>query len=231
MKNYQLFRRDRTNKGGGGVMVYIKKSIGINEPTIDLTSLNEIIALKLSLPGNKTIGLIAAYRPPHYQNEESFLETLETNVLKYDSVCDDIIIAGDLNFDCFDHIKSTKLVDFTISHGFTNTVSQGTRTCPQTGNCMLLDVILCLLSSCFISSMTFTYANSDHKLVVSTFKYKTSKNKSQEIKTRTLNEKNLLLIKKKIGEYFKHTNNSHLTNGDVLWDEIKKGISILNTYS
>ena len=81
MKNYQLFRRDRTNKGGGGVMVYIKKSIGITEPTIDLTSLNEIIALKLSLPGNKTIGLIAAYRPPHYQNEESFLEYFLTYIL------------------------------------------------------------------------------------------------------------------------------------------------------
>ncbi len=222
--HYDLIRRDRLTDGGGGVLIFIKKNIVRSKTEINFESSNEIINFIISLPENKKIGIIAAYRPPYTRNAVSFIEEVDVIVNKYDSLCDDIIVVGDLNFDCFDAEKSSKLTDFCAVNGFTNTITQGTRICPQTFQQSLIDVILCMITSFFISSMVFTYPNSDHKLTVSVFKYKSSKNKSQLIQTRALNPENLAKIKDKLTNHIPTVDHSLLKCPNSYWEAIKGDI-------
>ena len=107
MNNYDLIRRDRLTDGGGGDLIFIKKNLVRSKTEITIESSNEIINFIITLPENKKIGIIAAYRPPYRQNVDSFFDEVDVIVNKYDSTCDDIIIAGDLNLDCLDPIKSS----------------------------------------------------------------------------------------------------------------------------
>ena len=91
---------------------------------IDLNDTNEFISFVLYLSNDVRVGFIAGYRPPHPDNEDSFFDALESQVTKFENDCKDILVAGDLNYNNFDPIKSDKLISFNSIHGFTNTISK-----------------------------------------------------------------------------------------------------------
>jgi hypothetical protein len=66
--NYDLIRRNRLTDGCGGVLIFIKKNLVRSKTEITIESSNEIINFIITLPENKKIGIIAAYRPPYRQN-------------------------------------------------------------------------------------------------------------------------------------------------------------------
>ena len=187
---------------GGGIIVFVKKNLNIFNLVIDHDNLNEIISFIIKLPNDFNLGIIACYRPPHYQNEDGFFNALDGVISNFDNNCKEVIIAGDLNYDMLDNNKSIKLKNFIDINGFKNTISDGTRLNPTTGKLTLLDVILCLFTSFFIVSSSFFYPCSDHKLVVSVFKHKSIRNKSRVINTRCLNTPTLDKIKEKLLFYF-----------------------------
>ena len=93
---YHMLRRDRPKNGGGGIMVFIKKSLKIKKVKIDKDF--EIISLIFSPNKNKDVSLISCYRPPHLENEDPFLLKLEKIVIEMTTISSETIILGDLNF-------------------------------------------------------------------------------------------------------------------------------------
>ena len=75
---YDFYRRDRPRdvekKGsGGGVVVYVKKNLSSYCVTMDNDS--EIISFITNVDKQK-IGVLACYRPPYPNNEQSFFESV-----------------------------------------------------------------------------------------------------------------------------------------------------------
>ena len=89
----------------------------------------------------------------------------------------DTYVIGDLNYNMLNEYNSYKLTEFNAIHGLVNTIFKPTRLSAETGNSTLLDVIQCDSYSSFVSSDVFSYPNSDHRLVISTFNHRSSSNK------------------------------------------------------
>ena len=69
---YAMLRRDRHKNGGGGIIVFIKKSLVYSNTQIDPLNSNESISFIVNLSNDVKIGVIATYRPPHPENENLF---------------------------------------------------------------------------------------------------------------------------------------------------------------
>ena len=188
---------------------------------------NEIIHFYINIEHKKrplNLGFLACYRPPHADNIPSFFNSLNSYVAADHDTVDELIVVGDLNFNLLSHSESKDLMDFNSQHGFHNTVTKATRYHKPTGNSTLLDVIMCFIISYLVQSFVFNYFNSDHCLIVSSFKFNSSKHVSNKIMSRCINDKLYTSIKLRINEYFSHTDLSRLDDVNVLWAEIKKGI-------
>jgi hypothetical protein len=178
---------------------------------------------------NFCVGIIAGYRPPHNENEQKFFSTLNQLVEKLEDKCTETLIISDLNYNCLDQDSSKQLQNFCTENRFSNTIFEGTRRNPISGVYTLLDVILCLCTSFFIASSTFSYPLSDHKLVISLFNLKSSKYKGRAIETRCLNKSKLDLINQELKFYFNHLDLTLIKDTSVYWSIIKSGIfSILD---
>ena len=219
---YNTFRRDRdVITRGGGLIVYIKKSIPISNVSINTSC--ESISLQFKVE-DQLFGLIACYRPPHYDNESSFFESLAKSIDQFESSVVDTFVVGDLNFDLFCPIKSKRLLDFTNTYGLFNTIKQGTRPNKNTCHVSLLDVILCFNLINLMKSIVLPYSDSDHHFTISIFNFKSSKPVSNLIRSRCLNPKKLDLIKIRLSVYFRFLEFTDITQAEVLWNVIKSGI-------
>ena len=97
--NYELLRRDRLTDKGGGVLVYVKKSLTITNLSHD--DKNEIIHFYINIEHNKrplNLGFLACYRPPHAENISSFFSSLNSYVAADQDTVDELFVVGDLNF-------------------------------------------------------------------------------------------------------------------------------------
>jgi hypothetical protein len=196
-------KREKQTRGcnGGGIMIYVKKNIQIYSSVTDVNA--EIIAMKLILSNQTKIGLIGSYRPESIDSTV-FFSALEEKTLSLIDEVDNIIIAGDLNYDLLKS-QQNKLVDFNKSMGFGNTIATGTRLNKTTGYFSLLDVILTLCATSCIISAVFPISFSDHSLVFSIFNYKSFKRGSETIMSRCLNAKKLSQIAEEIRNFPFHS--------------------------
>ena len=194
---YHMFRRDRLeDKGGGGVMVFISKAYSIF--SVDISKSIEAINFSIRFE-KKNIAFIAAYRPPHLNNEKLFFESLTKKVNDLDKNNNEVIIIGDLNYNMLLK-KDNPLVIFCKDHGFKNTnKTVGTRLNVNknllTPVWTLLDVILCYSLRKFINTTIFPFHSSDHAMVVTMFNFKKEYLKSNSFVARSLSPKNLDSIK------------------------------------
>jgi hypothetical protein len=181
-------------------------------------SLAEIISLIFEPKPGLSISLIAAYRPPHPSNEESFFSRLEALALENENSHETIII-GDLNYNLLEG-KNNKLTNFMINHGFQNTVNKGTRLSFRTWVTTLLDVILCYCFNFFITSEVFFCPFSDHFLVASVFNFKSNEATLEKVLTRRLNDERLDAIRSSLRNILR----SFSVNPDMLGVNIYWGI-------
>ena len=65
ISDFYLIRRDRISKHGGGVIVYIHKSVPFHHLSMLQTLLPETICLKITNPSAKPFILSVTYRPPN----------------------------------------------------------------------------------------------------------------------------------------------------------------------
>jgi len=196
---YKFYRNDRTGRGGG-VAMYVKNNITIIEENIDKDL--EMILVKLKFPNNYVLSVFGVYRSPSnpsIEKENFFFEQLEIKITEQCSKTDNIIIAGDINYNMFE--ENNPLKDFCNEMDFTNTITSGTRshysrTDPKTLIYTLLDVILVLCSKIFITSKVFDCQFlTDHNLTISIFNIKTPNSIQQTFSSRCLNKGKLNKIK------------------------------------
>ena len=91
INGYNLIRRDR-NRNGGGVCVFIRKSIEFKHRT-DLEKLElEMIALSIKKPNSKAFLVTAWYRPPNSAIE--CFDIFEDFLTCVDNEFDDIYVMG-----------------------------------------------------------------------------------------------------------------------------------------
>ena len=90
--DYKILRCDR-NRHGGGVASYIRNDLSYNILSVFPCEI-ESVFFEILLPNSKPVTVGAIYRPP---NQSNFLEVLNENMNRIDSVTNEICILGDFN--------------------------------------------------------------------------------------------------------------------------------------
>ena len=125
ISNYSLYCRDRKNKAGGGLAVYVHDSVAATEIDTLQSPKIEGIWLRLQIWNQvKVIGFL--YRPPSSDSQwtEEYTHTLEKALTMYA----DPIIMGDFNIDLIqDNYKSRKWKHLMNTFGLTQIVNEPTR--------------------------------------------------------------------------------------------------------
>jgi len=79
--DYTVFRKDRLNRGGGGVATFVRKDIHAEVVSFDLGNCDidiDVIGIDLTFDTQK-IRVIVCYRPPYYTTEDvKYIERLLT---------------------------------------------------------------------------------------------------------------------------------------------------------
>jgi len=140
-----------------------------------------------------------------------------------DQGLEDTIIVGDINYDMLDK-NNNKLQTFIDTHGFSNTISKGTRLNPTTHRFSLLDVILCYLLTSLTSSTVINCSFSDHSLIISAFNFSKKYNIPEKRLIRCLNNDKIVKIKSSLLNIF---SNFTFVSKDVntQWSLIKNVIT------
>nr|VZI31187.1 unnamed protein product [Spirometra erinaceieuropaei] len=94
LPGFQLFRRDRRERQGGGVVTYVKHGLLVSEKTEQFACSAETIWLTIRVPGSHSLEVLTVYRPPRSDPEADarLLEELGRFSLRLD-----VLIMGDFN--------------------------------------------------------------------------------------------------------------------------------------
>ena len=122
--DYKAFRNDR-NASGGGLMAYVRSNLPARRrPDLELQRPIETIVLDVIISDRKW-AVIGVYRPPSVDNK-LFADIFTKGIDKISTQYDNIMVAGDLNYDCLDSSKSKILTDICDIFDFTNLVKATT---------------------------------------------------------------------------------------------------------
>ncbi|BHF66599.1 hypothetical protein SprV_0200962100 [Sparganum proliferum] len=94
LPGFQLFRRDRRERQGGGVVTYVKHGLLVSEKTEQFACSAETIWLNIRVPGSQSLEVLTVYRPPRSDPEADarLLEELGRFAPR-----PDVLIMGDFN--------------------------------------------------------------------------------------------------------------------------------------
>ena len=113
LPNYISKHQVRSDRGGGGVSIYIHSSLKFKErPDISIIS-KGIETLTLQISSDKTCNILVnvLYRPPVEQYEQ-FENSLIAFFSRTKNCSKDIHIAGDFNLNLLDYDTNKKVQDF-----------------------------------------------------------------------------------------------------------------------
>ena len=158
---YKLFKKDRLNKKGGGVMLYVRNHL--NPTGCQIETECEVIGANINSLGKK-MAVLVTYRPPHQTQEkdEELYRKLGQEVNNKLSV-----VMGDFNaavnwdsMNSASYTEGTRLLDFVNSEFLHQWVHKPTR-----GE-NILDIVLTTEDN-LISNLTVgeNMGKSDHKIV------------------------------------------------------------------
>ena len=120
--SYNNLRFDRTDRAGGGLLIYLKKQIKIAE----VKYLKSIEAIQFSINVNKKkLVFLYCYKAPDF-DKNFFIEQLEELLVDIDNRLP-IFIVGDLNMDLLKP-EANPLYEFIINNSLANFVAAPTRT-------------------------------------------------------------------------------------------------------
>ena len=99
--NFDFFRKDRTNtqdKTGGGLILYLKKSLNVIKRRVDLEISNiETLWVAVYMPNSKPFLVCTVYRPPSAHSE--WIDLFEEEMLIAQATGLEYILMGDFNID------------------------------------------------------------------------------------------------------------------------------------
>lgn len=159
---YHSFHCTRDNKGGGGVSVYIRKTINCKAEPILVKSCDvaDILCIEMQMPKEK-VYLIGMYRPPDYQNPDSITSEIENVFNSIDMRCK-TVVAGDMNIDLLDESNNItkELRDFMQLQSFVSSISIPTRVTDNSAK--VIDHFWCNFehieeAGCFVNNISDHY--------------------------------------------------------------------------
>ena len=101
---YNFFRNDR-NSSGGGLIAYVRSNLPARRRhDLEFDNPIETIVLDIQI-NNRKWAIIGAYRPPSLKNH-IFSDILTKGLDKLSIHFDNVMLLGDLNYDCLDRVKS-----------------------------------------------------------------------------------------------------------------------------
>ena len=157
--NYNIFRQDRTAKGGG-VAVYCRDSLQSNVIlSRSIPKQFELLILKITLSRNKSLTVAACYRPPSAPS--CALDTICELIAPH--LASEFVLLGDLNWDMLNTpaVLQSKLHALNL----TQIIKEPTRYNPNSvSKGTLIDVILTNWPSKYTSAV-FNQDLSDHCLI------------------------------------------------------------------
>lgn len=173
---YNMFRRDR-KKGGGGIMVYIRKSIPSHRIRVKS---NEVEAILIDIQlGQQYMSLLCANKPPAVTNNTF---TNEMYALLDSAIANrsNVMCLGDLNCDTLHSLDGGKegrtWLDICDIYDMVNLITEPTRICKTNESC--LDIIATNAPVFELQSGTIEPGLSDHKLVYTVLNRKVMKPKT-----------------------------------------------------
>ena len=185
--NYGLIRRDR-KAGGGGLLVYYKKSYSILNPLIDSTF--ETITFSVLL--NKTKHTFISSYNPHFKFTPIYLNYLDLHLKNLiSSNHSNITLIGDLNQDLHSS-NGDNLKSLMENYNFKSYQNLASRVAKTSSTC--LDVVFSTSDSLIDSVETFKAPFSDHNFVCLALNQKSIKTSPSSVETRSLTEAKLDLI-------------------------------------
>ena len=112
--NYRMWRKDRVNKGGGGIIVLTRKDLIVQ--SVCLGGDNEEVVGVVVTDGRQYINIVTVYVPPKtsaWSNEQynSMVERTMTRVMIEVTKTDKSVIVGDLN------CEDVKWEEFEVGNG------------------------------------------------------------------------------------------------------------------
>uniref|UniRef100_A0A674BCQ0 Reverse transcriptase domain-containing protein n=1 Tax=Salmo trutta TaxID=8032 RepID=A0A674BCQ0_SALTR len=160
--NYNVFRQDRTTKGGG-VAIYCRDSLQCSVLlSRSVPKQFELLLLKIHLSKNKSLTVAACYRPPSAPS--CALDTICELIAPH--LSSELVLLGDLNWDMLNTpaILQSKLDALNL----TQIINEPTRYNPKAANTgTLIDIILTNVPSNYTSAV-FNQDLSDHCLIACT---------------------------------------------------------------
>ncbi len=183
---YNLFRRDRPGRGGGGVVVYVSDDIPVVErPDLESSDL-EAIWLEVKQFGCKPILVCHMYRPPDATNV--WLEALDSVLEKVQVSNMELIMMGDFNVDL---LKESPLKDnflaITESFQLAQLIEDPTRTATrkdkitgiETNSTTLIDHVYTSCPSRIPMSKVLHVSLSDHFGILTVYTNKNARPRGQ----------------------------------------------------
>lgn len=178
--NYTLFRADRSEGKGGGLLVYVPAHLPVcRRYDLELTGI-ESIWLELRYPRSRPCLFSFVYRPP--SANVSYLDSLETMITRADSLNIQTIILGDFNFNLLQKSSSrVRYENIFKLFNFKQLITVPTR--PSSGS--LIDHIFVNDVKFVRKSGTLDISLSDHLPVFVNWKSRVIKPKNTDHNTRT----------------------------------------------
>ena len=125
IEGYNLFRRDRVGKIGGGLVIYCKDGY-ICSRRVDIESNDiESVWLEFNIIGQKSILICYAYIPP--DSSKTWLDLFENQLEKAFSDNKELIVLGDFNIDLVRDCPVKQWNDITTSFNLEQMIKSPTR--------------------------------------------------------------------------------------------------------
>ncbi len=173
---YNIIRKERQSRQGGGVAILIRKNTEYSEIDYGLSlqqlNGNEYVTIRMKNHLHHLITIISIYCPPGTRPSAELFQAISTS--------DHTIIMGDLNAKHTDFYCNTTNTNGNALKQILNNTSlsiintnEPTYISPATANLDILDLILCTpdLASKLLQFSTTNHLSSDHLPVLTTFSF------------------------------------------------------------
>lgn len=167
---YNFVKKNREDKKGGGVCVYIKNHISFNIINSEQYNSYEQLWIEIKISSfNYYIGVL--YRPPHSSTTQ-FSEDLEEQLFYFKPQCSEIICMGDININMmdFNNRSTKKIYEILTELDLQQVITEPTRI--TTNSSSLIDVVICSNTLNLITSgVEFNHLlPTDHEVIFCQFK-------------------------------------------------------------
>jgi hypothetical protein len=162
---FSLLRKDRIDKHGGGVAIYIRENI-IYKVRQDITSSNatEMVWAEIITASSRPNILVSCiYRPPN--SNPDYYDLIVDALEKAHSEDKDILLLGDLNYNYVidENLHKNPIYMLETLFSMQQLISNPTRVSNHTTS--LLDIILTTSPQCHMKSGVLEYGLSDHYII------------------------------------------------------------------